>query len=173
MFGWDPALPVDLYSDASNFAAGCYISQIQDGESRPLVYDSFTLLPAERNYDTYRRELVAIVKFTKKYSHMLNAEYQSVVHTDYKPLVGFLNAEYHEDIFAYWANKLSLLNIRIQHIPGKKNMVADGLSRVIFNNPDCSPDRLVSKLAKEVFAHQYDDGWFWKSGKGGYRDMLM
>ena len=128
MFGWDPALPVDLYSDASNFAAGCYISQIQDGEARPLVYDSFTLLPAERNYDTYRRELVAIVKFTKKYSHMLNAERQSVVHTDHKPLVGFLNAEYHEDIFARWANKLRLLNIRIQHIPGKKNMVADGLS---------------------------------------------
>ena len=27
MFGWDPTLPVDLYSDASNFAAGCYITQ--------------------------------------------------------------------------------------------------------------------------------------------------
>ena len=36
-------------------------------------------------------------------------------------------------------------------------MVADGLSRVIFNNPDYSPDRLVSKLAKEVFKHQDDD----------------
>ena len=173
MFGWDPKLPVDLYSDASNFAAGCYITQTQDGETRPLVYDSFTLLPAERNYDTYRRELAAIVKFTKKYSHMLNVAHQSVVHTDHKPLVGFLNAEYHEDIFARWANKLRLLNIRIQHIPGKKNTVADGLSRVIFNNADCSPDRLVSKLAKEVFSHQDDDEWFWKSGKGGYRDMLM
>ena len=31
---------------------------------------------------------------------MLNAEYQSVVHTDRKLLVEFLNAEYHEDIFA-------------------------------------------------------------------------
>lgn len=81
--------------EASNFAAGCYITQTQEGETRPLVYNSFTLLPAEQNYDTYRRELAAIVKFTKKYSHMLNAEYQSVVYTDYKPLVGFLNAEYH------------------------------------------------------------------------------
>ena len=127
MFGWDPALPVNLYSDASNFAAGCYITQVQDGETRPLVYDSFTLLPAERNYDTYQRELVAIVKFAKKYSHMLNAEQQSVIHKDHKPLVGFINAEYHEDIFARWANKLRLLNIRIQHIEGKKNTVADSL----------------------------------------------
>ena len=52
-------------------------------------------------------------------------------------------------------------------------MIADELSRVIFNNPDCSPDRLVSKLAKEVFAYQDDDGLFWKSGKRNYRDMLM
>ena len=104
---------------------------------------------------------------------MLNAEHQSVVHTDHKPLVGFLNAEYHKDIFARWANKLRLFKICIQHIPGKKNNVVDGFSRVIFNNPDCFPDRLVSKLAKGVFAHQDDEGWFWKSRKGGYRDMLM
>ena len=116
MFGWDPALPVDLYSDASNFAAGCYISQIQDEESRPLIYDLFTLLSAKQNYDTYRRKLVAIVKFTKKYSHMLNVEHLSVVHTDHKLLVEFLNAEYHEDIFARQGNKLRLLNICIQHI---------------------------------------------------------
>ncbi len=104
---------------------------------------------------------------------MLNAEHQSVVHTDHKLFVGFLNAKYHENIFTRSANKLRLLNIRIQHIQGKKNVGADGLSRIIFNNPNCSPDRLVSKLAKEVFAHQNDDEWFWKSGKRGYRDMLM
>ncbi len=127
MFGWDLALPIDLYSGASNFAVGYYIIQIQDGEIRPFVYDSITLLLVERNYNTYRRELVAIIKFTKKYSHMLIVERQSVVHTDPKPLVGFLNAEYLEDIFTCWANKLRLLNIRIQHIQGKKNVVADGL----------------------------------------------
>ena len=120
------------------------------------------LLPAEQNYNTYRRELAVIVKFIKKYSYMLNAKYQSTVHMDHNPLIEFFNIEYHEDIFARWANKLRLLNIRIQHIPGKKNMVADGLSRVIFNNPDCFPDRLVGKLAKEVFLHRDDNEWFWK-----------
>lgn len=116
-------LPKELGTrkEASNFAAGCYITQTQEGETRPLVYNSFTLLPAEQNYDTYRRELAAIVKFTKKYSHMLNAEYQSVAYTDYKPLVGFLNAEYYKDIFARWANKLRLLNTCIQYISRKRN----------------------------------------------------
>ena len=88
---------------------------------------------------------------------MLNAEYQSVVYTDYKPLVGFLNIEYHTDIFVHWANKLRLLNIYIQHIPKKKNTLIDGLSQVIFNNANCSPNQLVSKLAKKIFSYQNDD----------------
>ena len=113
MFGWDPTLPVDLYLDASNFATGCYITQTQDGETRPLLDDSYTLLPAEHNYNTYRRELAAIVKFTNKYSHMLNAKHQSIIHMDHKPLIRFFNAEYYENIFTHQVNKLRLLNIRI------------------------------------------------------------
>ena len=86
--------------------------------------------------------------------------HQLVVYTDHKLPVGFLNAEYHKDIFVHWANKLRLLNIHIQHILEKKNTIADGLSRVIFDNIDCSPNRLVSKFVKEVFLHQDDDEWF-------------
>ena len=80
--------------DASNFAAGCYITQTQNGKIGPLVYDLCTLLPVERNYNTYRQELT-IVKFIKKYSYMLNAKDQFIVHKDHKHLVGFLNTEYH------------------------------------------------------------------------------
>lgn len=94
IFRWNLALLVIVCSDASNFAAGCYITQIQDEKARTLAYDPFKLLPVERNYDTYRRELVAVVKFPKSYSHILNGERQSVVYTDYKPLIGFPNAEY-------------------------------------------------------------------------------
>ena len=104
---------------------------------------------------------------------MLNAEHQSIVHTDHKPLIRIFNADYQEEIFAHLANKLPLLNICIQHISGKKDTVADGLSWVTVNNADYSPDRLVHKLAKEVFSHQDDHEWFWKLGKKGYRDMLM
>ena len=33
-------------------------------------------------------------------------------------------------------------------------MIEDNLSQVIFNNLDCSPNQLMSKLAKEVFLYQ-------------------
>lgn len=72
-----------------------------------------------------------------------------------------------------WANRLRLLNIHIQHITGKKNVIADDLSWVIFNNTDCSLNRLVSKLVKEVFSYPDDNEWFLKSGKGGDKNMLI
>lgn len=50
MFGWDLTLPVNLYSDTSNFVAEYYIIQVQDGETRPFVNDLFTLLLAKCNY---------------------------------------------------------------------------------------------------------------------------
>lgn len=72
---------------------------------------------------------------------------------NHKLLIKFQNTEYHKIVFAYWANKLYLLNIYIQHIPRFKNFVADSLSWVIVNNADCSPNWLVSKLAKEFILY--------------------
>ncbi|KAF2488753.1 hypothetical protein BU16DRAFT_422891, partial [Lophium mytilinum] len=51
------------------------------------------------------------------------------IYTNHKPLIGFLNSDTHKDIFARWANKLRMYNIKIQHIKGERNTVADGLSR--------------------------------------------
>lgn len=172
MFGHDPELATDAYTDASKHCAGLYVSQIQDGEVRPILYDSIAFNPTQRNYDTYKRELLAIVLFTAKYEHIFNGKQVTTIHTDHKPLVGFLNAAEHEDIYARWAIKLRMHNIKLQYIEGKRNTVADGLSRVIFNEDDCRPDQLVKELLKEVEKHKDDAQWFWKSGKGGYQDML-
>lgn len=171
LFGWDPQHPVELFSDASGSGAGCNIAQLQDGVKVPIVFDSFTFSKAERNYDTYKRELLAIVRFCKKFRHMLNNEEKSTVWTDHKPLVGFMNAEYHEDIFARWAEQLRGLNIVIKYIQGKKNLAADGFSRVILKDKDCVADKNVRELAQAVEQIK-DDEWFWKSGKGGYKEML-
>lgn len=91
---------------------------------------------------------------------MLNAEYQSLIHKDHKPFIRFLTTEYHKDIFVCWTNELCLLKICILYIIRKKNIVVDRLSQVIFNNLDYSPDWLVSKLPKKVFAYHDNDRWF-------------
>lgn len=87
---------------------------------------------------------------------MLNTEYQFIIYIDHKPLVRFLHAEYYEDIFTYWANKLYLLNIHIQHISEENNIVVDSLSRIIFYYANYSLDQLVYKFSKDVILYQDD-----------------
>jgi hypothetical protein len=53
----------DLEVDASGFAVGAVLLQKkEDGKRHPVGYYSATLNKAERNYDIYNLELLAIVK---------------------------------------------------------------------------------------------------------------
>lgn len=164
---------MEVYVDASKFAGGCVIRQFQDGKWVPLLYDSFLFNPAERNCDTYKRELRVMVTMCEKHHHILRGAETSSVYTDHKPLTTFLTSERHSDIFYRFYEKLRPLNIVIKHIEGARNAVADGLSRTIFPE-DCSKSQTTHELLLETQAHDAEGKreWFWKSGKGGYAEML-
>ena len=50
---------------------GGIVSQVQDGKERVVTYGSFVLSTAQRNYCVTRKELLAIVVFTKHFRHYL------------------------------------------------------------------------------------------------------
>ena len=156
LFEWNSMLGVEVFVDASLFKTDCYIYQKQNEEIIPLFYDFFTFTPTKRNYDIYKRELRFIMVFTKKYTHIFQYSQTSIIHTDHKPLVGFLNNNTHEDIFARWAIQLRSLNVKIQHVQGTKNTAADGLFRTIFN-ADYTSTELTKTLRKEVNEHETTD----------------
>ena len=158
-----------MYTDVSRRGAGYVIMQIQNGEERLIQYDSFLFSKSERNYDTYKRELLAIVKFATKFRHFFDALAISTLQTDQKPLLGFLNIDY-KDIFTRQAIKLRNLNVQIKQIKGRRNL-ADGLLRVIFNE-DCTETPLVRELSEQVKKHDGNKEQFQKTGKGGYQDTL-
>ncbi|CAC5416394.1 unnamed protein product [Mytilus coruscus] len=54
-----------LDTDASAYAIGTVLSQIQDGKERVIAYGSRCLDKPERNYCVTRREMLAVVYFTK------------------------------------------------------------------------------------------------------------
>ncbi len=63
------APPFILDTDASNHAIGAVLSQrYANGRERVIGYGSRTLDMTERNYSTTRRELLALVSFTKKFT---------------------------------------------------------------------------------------------------------
>ncbi len=64
---------------------------------------------------------------------------------------------------------LHRLNVSIVYIPGRRNKVADGFSRTLFDS-DYSNDIRVQRLATELANH--DSRWIWKDGKGGFENFL-
>src|SRR5215469_630394 len=171
MHGIDWSLICHFYTDASKFATGLCVIQIRNGIHYPILYDSFMLTESERRYPTYKRELLAIVRYAQKYNYLLqNPRLPAVFHTDHKPLARFLNSDKHEGIYAYWVVILRELAMNIEYIPGPRNKVADGLSRTIFHASDCSEDPSVSDIQAQL--NEKGPQWIWSDDKDGYEAFL-
>jgi transposase InsO family protein len=169
MHGWDYRSAVIMYSDASLYGAGCLITQKQGNKEVPILLDSFLFTKTQRNYGVYKRELMAIVEFSRKHEHMLRGSDISTVWTDHKPITYFLQCSHLEGIYARWACELRDLHIQILYIPGERNKVADALSRTIFPDENCE-DNLAEY--GHVNRNEGEPRWVWKDGKGGYDALL-
>ena len=59
-----------LMTDASLMASGgVLIQKDSNGDYHPCAYHSATFSPAERNYDIYDRELLAVIQALKEWQH--------------------------------------------------------------------------------------------------------
>src|SRR5260221_14351271 len=117
-----------LDTDASNFAIGAVLSQVQDGEEKVIAYASRMLNTAERNYCVTRRELLAVVHFTKQFRpYLLGNEF--LLRTDHSALRWLKLTPEPIGQQARWLEKLEEFNFRIEHRPGRKHCNADALSR--------------------------------------------
>ena len=62
----DTTKPIQIEADASLYTtAGVLRQQNTNGDWIPVAFRSQTLLPAERNYQIYDRELLAIINALK------------------------------------------------------------------------------------------------------------
>ena len=128
------ALPIPdgefvLDTDASAEAIGAELSQIQDGQERPIAYGSLSLSAEQRRYCTTRKELLAVVRFTRMYRHYLLGR-KFIVRTDHHSLIWLLSFRCPQDQLARWLEELSQYHMVIQHRPGRRHCNADALSRL-------------------------------------------
>lgn len=117
-----------LDTDASAEAIGAELCQVQEGRERPIAYGSLTLSAEQRRYCTTRKELLAVIRFTRMYRHYLLGR-RFIVRTDHHSLIWLLNFRYPQDQLARWLEELSQYNMVIQHRPGRRHVNADALSR--------------------------------------------
>nr|GEZ85004.1 reverse transcriptase domain-containing protein [Tanacetum cinerariifolium] len=80
---WD--LPFELMCDASDFSIGAVLGQRHEKHFRPIHYASKTMTDAESNYNTTKKEMLAVVYAFEKFRSYLIMN-KSIVHTDHSAL---------------------------------------------------------------------------------------
>ena len=138
--------PFILDTDSSNYAIGGELIQVQDGEERVIAYGSYALTPEQINYCTTRKELLAVVRFSRQFRHYLLGR-QFLVRTDHSSLRWLLNFKELDGQLARWLEELSQYDMIVKHRAGKKHENADSLSRVQQEDhkEECSSYRLGVK----------------------------
>ena len=131
----DPEAPLRLTTDASNIACGAVLEQVINGSPRPLAFYSKKLKPAETRYSTFDRELLAIHLAVRHFRYILEGS-PFTIWTDHQPLIHAFTKS-GDAWSARQQRHLSAIaefGCTLQYIPGKKNPVADALSRVEIDN---------------------------------------
>lgn len=64
---FDPAKPIIISCDASEYGVGAVLSHRVDGREKPVMFASTTLSEAERNYAQVEREALAIIFAVKRF----------------------------------------------------------------------------------------------------------
>ncbi|KAH9268094.1 hypothetical protein BASA84_000404 [Batrachochytrium salamandrivorans] len=123
--------PFILETDASDFAiSGVLHQHDQTNTLRPVAFYSRQMNNAERNYDIYDKELLAVVESFKHWRHLLQGGLHPVtVLCDHKNLEYFMSTKKLTRRQARWSLELSEYTFTITHRPGKLNGRADSLSR--------------------------------------------
>ena len=126
-----------LDTDASDKAIGAELIQVQNGNEKVIAYGSFVLTPEQRRYCTTRKELLAVIRFTRQFRHYLLGR-QFTIRTDHSSLTWLLGFKEPQGQLARWMEELSQYDMVIKHRPGKYHGDADSLSRIPDTESECS-----------------------------------
>ncbi|PRP76895.1 retrotransposon nucleocapsid protein [Planoprotostelium fungivorum] len=126
---YDERYPVQLETDASDFAIGGVIQQPFPEGVQPLAFWSRKLTGAELNYDVHDKELLAVVECCKAWRHWLMGPSDTTVFTDHRNLEYFRTTKILNRRQVRWSQLLADFNFKLVHRPGRMNPVADAISR--------------------------------------------
>ncbi|KAE8901553.1 hypothetical protein PF003_g14374 [Phytophthora fragariae] len=155
----DEERPFSVVCDASDFAIGCALLQV-DGEGRERVvsFQSRQLKAAEKNYPVHDKELLAIKYALVKFQVHLLGQKPFVIYTDHASLRKATSTPHLSQRMARWLSFFAEYNFTVENKSGKQNILADALSR----RPDYELAHLaylespLYELIREAYADDND-----------------
>ena len=127
-----------LDTDASLFAIGGVLNQIQNGEEVVIAYASRSLRLSQRRYCTTRREMLAAVVMCTHFRSYLRGS-QFTLRTDHSSLRWLQKFKNEDRMLARWYLLLGQFSVTFEYRPGSLHNNADGMSRQCgqCRLPDC------------------------------------
>ena len=128
----DPSLPYHLQIDASDMGVGAVLLQEDPatGVLHPVSYHSAKLKKHQKGYSTIEKECLAIVSAIKKFECYLPQNSTPIfVYADHNPLAFINKMRNKNQRILRWALSLQEYRLKVQHIKGVDNRIADTLSR--------------------------------------------
>jgi len=123
-----PDIPCILDTDASDVAVGGVLSQVINGQERPIAFFSKVLNGAQKNYCPTQRELPVVVVALQHFRHYVLGQ-KVILRTDHHSLKWLKTFKQPEGILARWIETLAEYDYVIEHRPGRLHSNADALSR--------------------------------------------
>ena len=117
-----------LTTDASGEALGAVLSQMTDEGEKVIEYASKTLAGASERYCTTDKECMAVHWAIQEFRVYLEGG-RFTLRTDHKALLYLMTKPHLNGRLIRWAIDLEAYDYDVEHIEGKKNCVADWLSR--------------------------------------------
>eukprot|EP01050_Picozoa_sp_SAG11_P022469 SAG11_NODE_4258_length_1983_cov_9.871019_1_plen_343_part_10 len=150
---FDMRKPLYLVTDASDYAVGACLYQLEKQHPVAIAYTSKCLNPAELNYSVQEKEALGVIHGVEKFRHyLLGSPFTIEVLSDHQSLTYLQTGKEKGGRMARWAIKLSEYNYKIRYIKGKDNGIADLLSRLV-SAPRRGP--LSSTLETESLANVF------------------
>ncbi|MBW0575434.1 hypothetical protein O181_115149 [Austropuccinia psidii MF-1] len=142
---FNPPLPAFVEIDASDYASGALLRQLNDSGKTPIAYDSCKLFPAELNYEIHDKKLLGIVWALKHWrAFLLSLSSYFEFLTDNSSLQYFMSSKVLTCRQARWAEFLYEFHFTITYFPGRLACLPDALSR----RDNMYPERGVDFISK-------------------------
>ncbi|MBW0592030.1 hypothetical protein O181_131745, partial [Austropuccinia psidii MF-1] len=120
----NPSLPTIVETDASDYALGALLSQVNDSGKHPIEFESCKL-----HYELHDKELLGIVWALKRWRAFLPSLSDSFeVLTDHSSLQYFMSSKVLTCHQVCWAEFLSEFYFSITYCPGRLATLPDALS---------------------------------------------